>query len=226
MTSEKRITFVAATELKKNNDMKIFRLLGLIMIFALEGCDKHDILDTRTTYCKVLINGKEYKDAPTLREQLGRNGYPYSTRKERIFIRKNQGNIAYLQFLLANNDDQKCYYLFGGIPFPEEETFPLLNKEYSLHHNPEFDTTDIPVDKITKDYIQSSGNQAGIMFIQKHYEISNELINPLYPLSGTIIFTEYNSKNQKYKGTWHMKDGNKNDEIIGEFNSTVVHIDY
>ena len=196
------------------------------MIFALEGCDKHDILDTRTTYCKVLINGKEYKDAPTLREQLGRNGYPYSTRKERIFIRKNQGNIAYLQFLLANNDDQKCYYLFGGIPFPEEETFPLLNKEYSLHHNPEFDTTDIPVDKITKDYIQSSGNQAGIMFIQKHYEISNELINPLYPLSGTIIFTEYNSKNQKYKGTWHMKDGNKNDEIIGEFNSTVVHIDY
>lgn len=206
--------------------MKIFRLLGLIMIFALEGCDKHDILDTRTTYCKVLINGKEYKDAPTLREQLGRNGYPYSTRKERIFIRKNQGNIAYLQFLLANNDDQKCYYLFGGIPFPEEETFPLLNKEYSLHHNPEFDTTDIPVDKITKDYIQSSGNQAGIMFIQKHYEISNELINPLYPLSGTIIFTEYNSKNQKYKGTWHMKDGNKNDEIIGEFNSTVVHIDY
>ena len=206
--------------------MKIFRLLGLIMIFALEGCDKHDILDTRTTYCKVLINGKEYKDAQTLREQLGRNGYPYSTRKERIFIRKNQGNIAYLQFLLANNDDQKCYYLFGGIPFPEEETFPLLNKEYSLHHNPEFDTTDIPVDKITKDYIQSSGNQAGIMFIQKHYEISNELINPLYPLSGTIIFTEYNSKNQKYKGTWHMKDGNKNDEIIGEFNSTVVHIDY
>ena len=201
-------------------------LLGLIMIFALEGCDKHDILDTRTTYCKVLINGKEYKDAPTLREQLGKNGYPYSSTKERIFIRKDQGNIAYLQFLLTDNDDKKCYYLFGGIPFPEKETFPLLNKEYSLHHNPEFDTTDIPVDKITKDYIQSSGNQAGIMFIQKHYEISNELINPLYPLSGTIIFTEYNSKNQKYKGTWHMKDGNKNDEIIGEFNSTVVHIDY
>lgn len=201
-------------------------LLGLIIICALTGCEKHNILDTRTTYCKVLINGKEYKDAPTLREQLGKNGYPYSSTKERIFIRKDQGNIAYLQFLLTDNDDKKCYYLFGGIPFPEKETFPLLNKEYSLHHNPEFDTTDIPVDKITKDYIQSSGNQAGIMFIQKHYEISNELINPLYPLSGTIIFTEYNSKNQKYKGTWHMKDGNKNDEIIGEFNSTVVHIDY
>ena len=201
-------------------------LLGLIIICALTGCEKHNILDTRTTYCKVLINGKEYKDAPTLREQLGKNGYPYSSTKERIFIRKDQGNIAYLQFLLTDNDDKKCYYLFGGIPFPEKETFPLLNKEYSLHHNPEFDTTDIPVDKITKDYIQSSGNQAGIMFIQKHYEISNEIINPLYPLSGTIIFTEYNSKNQKYKGTWHMKDGNKNDEIIGEFNSTVVHIDY
>ena len=105
-------------------------LLGLIMIFALEGCDKHDILDIQTTYCTVFINGEEYKDAPTLREQLGRNGYPYSSTKERIFIRKDQGNIAYLQFLLADNDDKKCYYLFGGIPFPEGETFPLLNKEY------------------------------------------------------------------------------------------------
>ena len=112
--------------------MKTFRLLlGLIMICALAGCEKHDILDIRTTYCTVLINGEEYKDAPTLREQLGRNGYPNST-KERIFIRKNQGNIAYLQFLLADNDDKKCYYLFGGIPFSEGESFPLLNKEYYL----------------------------------------------------------------------------------------------
>ena len=81
-------------------------LLGLIMIYAFSGCEKHDIMNIRTTYCTVLINGKEYKDAPTLREQLRRNGYPNST-KERIFIRKNQGNIAYLQFLLADNDDKK-----------------------------------------------------------------------------------------------------------------------
>ena len=206
--------------------MKTLRLLlGLIMICALAGCEKHDILDTRTTYCTIFINGEEYKDAPTLREELGRNGYPNST-KERIFIRKNQGNIAYLQFLLADNDDKKCYYLFGGIPFPEGETFPLLNKEYPLRYHPELDITSIPVDRITKDYIQSFGNQAGIMFVQKHYEMSHELINPLYPLSGTIIFTEHNSKNQKYKGTLHMKNGNTNDEIIGEFNSTVVHIEY
>ena len=65
-------------------------LLGLIIICALTGCEKHNILDTRTTYCKVLINGKEYKDAPTLREQLGKNGYPYSSTKERIFIRKEK----------------------------------------------------------------------------------------------------------------------------------------
>ena len=130
--------------------MKTFRLLlGLIMTFSLVGCKKHDILDARTTYCKVLINGEEYKDAPTLREQLGRNGYPNST-KERIFIRKDQSNIAYLQFLLADNDDKKCYYLFGGIPFPEGESFPLLNKEYSLCYHPEFDMTSIPVDRITK----------------------------------------------------------------------------
>ena len=206
--------------------MKLIRLLlGLIIISALVGCEKHDIMDARTTYCKVLINGEEYKDAPTLREQLGRHGYPNST-KERIFIYRNQENIAYLQFLLTDNNDKKCYYLFGGIPFPEGETFPLLNKEYSLRYHPEFDMTSIPVDRITKDYIQSSGNQAGIMFIQKHYEMSNELIDPLYPLSGTIIFTEYNPKNKKYKGTWQMKNGDENYEIVGEFNSTVVYNEY
>lgn len=205
---------------------KLFRLLlGLIMTSVLAGCEKHDIMDIQTTYCKVIINGEEYKDAPTLREELGRHGYPKST-KERIFIYPNQENIAYLQFLLTDRNDKMCYYLFGGIPFPEGETFPLLNKEYSLRYHPEFDMTSIPAGRITKDYIQSSGNQAGIMFVQKHYEMSNELINPLYPLSGTIVFTEYNPKNKKYKGTWHMKNGNENYEITGEFNSTVAYNEY
>ena len=53
----------------------------------------------------------------------------------------------------------------------------------------------------------------------------NELIAPLYPLSGTIIFTEYNPKNEKFKGTWHMKsidkDGDENYEIVGKFNSCI-----
>ena len=195
------------------------------MTSVLAGCEKHYILDIQTTYCKVIINGEEYKDAPTLREELGRHGYPKST-KERIFIYPNQENIAYLQFLLTDRNDKMCYYLFGGIPFPEGETFPLLNKEYSLRYHPEFDMTSIPAGRITKDYIQSSGNQAGIMFVQKHYEMSNELINPLYPLSGTIVFTEYNPKNKKYKGTWHMKNGNENYEITGEFNSTVAYNEY
>lgn len=205
--------------------MKLIRLLlGVIIISALAGCEKHDIMDARTTYCKVLINGEEYKDAPTLREQLGRYGYPNST-KERIFIYRNQENIAYLQFLLTDNNDKKCYYLFGGIPFPEGETFPILNKEYSLRYHPEFDMTSIPVDRITKDYIESFDNQDGIMFIKKHYELSNEFANSLCPLSGTIIFTEYNPKNKKYKGTWQMKsidkDGDENYEIVGEFNSCI-----
>ena len=204
---------------------KLFRLLlGLIMTSVLAGCEKHDIMDIQTTYCKVIINGEEYKDAPTLKE-FGRHGYPQST-KERIFIYPNQENIAYLQFLLTDRNDKMCYYLFGGIPFPEGETFPLLNKEYSLRYHPEFDMTSIPAGRITKDYIQSSGNQAGIMFVQKHYEMSNELINPLYPLSGTIVFTEYNPKNKKYKGTWHMKNGNENYEITGEFNSRVAYNEY
>ena len=187
--------------------MKTFGLLlGLIMICALSGCEKHDILDTRTTYCTVFINGEEYKDAPTLREQLGRNGYPNST-KERIFIRKNQGNIAYLQFLLADNEDKKCYYLFGGIPFPEGESFPLLNKEYSLRYHPEFDMTSIPIDRITKDYIQSSGNQAGIMFIQKHYELSNEFANALSPLSGAIVYRIQPKEQEIQRYLAHEKRG-------------------
>ena len=46
---------------------KLFRLLlGLIMTSVLAGCEKHDIMDIQTTYCKVIINGEEYKDAPTL----------------------------------------------------------------------------------------------------------------------------------------------------------------
>ena len=219
------LILIGLLKMKRLLTTKIFRLLlGLIMTSALVGCEKHDIMDARTTYCKVLINGEEYKDAPTLREQLGRRGYPNST-KERIFIYRNQENIAYLQFLLTDNNDKKCYYLFGGIPFPEGETFPLLNKEYSLRYHPEFDMTSIPVDRITKDYIQSFDNQDGIMFIKKHYKLSNEFANSLCPLSGTIIFTEYNPKNKKYKGTWHMKsidkDGDENYEIVGEFNSCI-----
>lgn len=205
--------------------MKTFRLLlGLIMTSVLAGCEKHDIMEIRTTFCKVLINGEEYKDAPTLREQLGTHGYPDPI-KERIFIYRNQENIAYLQFLLTDNNDNRCYYLFGGIPFPEGEDFPVLNKEYSLVHNPDFDMTEITAGRITKDYIHSSGNQNGIMFIQKHYEMSNELFDPLHPLSGSIVFTEYNPKNTKYKGTWHMrsmgKDGGEEFEITGEFNSSI-----
>ena len=219
------LILIGLLKMKRLLTTKIFRLLlGLIMTSAFVGCEKHDILDIRTTYCTVLINGEEYKDAPTLREQLGRHGYPNST-KERIFIYRNQENIAYLQFLLTDNNDKKCYYLFGGIPFPEGETFPLLNKEYSLRYHPEFDMTSIPVDRITKDYIQSFDNQDGIMFIKKHYKLSNEFANSLCPLSGTIIFTEYNPKNKKYKGTWHMKsidkDGDENYEIVGEFNSCI-----
>ena len=220
------LILIGLLKMKRLLTTKIFRLLlGLIMTSALAGCEKHDILDIRTTYCTVLINGEEYKDAPTLREQLGRRGYPNST-KERIFIYRNQENIAYLQFLLTDNNDKKCYYLFGGIPFPEGETFPLLNKEYSLRYHPEFDMTSIPVDRITKDYIQSFDNQDGIMFIKKHYKLSNEFANSLCPLSGTIIFTEYNPKNKKYKGTWQMKNGDENYEIVGEFNSTVVYNEY
>ena len=64
------------------------------------------------------------------------------------------------------------------------------------------------------------------MFIQKHYELSNEFANALSPLSGAIVFTEYNPKNKKHKGTWHMKNVDENYEITGEFNSTVVYNEY
>ena len=105
---------------------KIFCVLAL-MVVMLSSCEKNNILDIKTTYCTATINGEEYKDVTTVREELGRRGYPFAT-KERIFI-GTSNNLAYIQFQLSDANGKICYYLFGGIPFGKEENFPILNKE-------------------------------------------------------------------------------------------------
>ena len=108
---------------------KIVCVLAL-MVVMLSSCEKINILDIKTTYCTATINGEEYKDVTTVREELGRRGYPFAT-NGRIFI-GTSNNLAYIQFQLSDANGKICYYLFGGIPFGKEENFPILNKEYHI----------------------------------------------------------------------------------------------
>ena len=85
------------------------------LVFAFSSCEKINILDIKTTYCTATINGEEYKDVTTVREELGRRGYPFAT-NGRIFI-GTSNNLAYIQFQLSDANGKICYYLFGGIPF-------------------------------------------------------------------------------------------------------------
>ena len=89
---------------------KIVCVLAL-MVVMLSSCEKINILDIKTTYCTATINGEEYKDVTTVREELGRRGYPFAT-KGRIFIGTNN-NLAYIQFQLSDANGKICYYLFG-----------------------------------------------------------------------------------------------------------------
>lgn len=202
------------------------------LAFAVSSCEKNNILDIKTTYCTATINGKEYKDAPTVREELGRRGYPFATR-ERIFINKDK-NLAYIQFQLSDANGKMCYYLFGGIPFGKEENFPILNKEYQIYCHPNFDISDKPDEKIADDYIEfqvqetSSMYPSGILVLKKYSDIISSFYEFPLPLSGIIRFTEYSDANKKYIGNFELQSNDGIDgyhyEIKGEVKSRVGNI--
>ncbi len=210
-----------------------FRILCTLVFCALavSSCEKINILDIKTTYCTATINGQEYKDAPTVREELGRRGYPFATRG-RIFINKDK-NLAYIQFQLSDADGKMCYYLFGGIPFGKEENFPILNKEYQIYCHPSFDISDKLDERIADDYMEfqvqetSSMYPSGILVLKKYSDIISSFYEfPLpLPLQGTLKFTDYNETNQRYKGNFdvhslNVPSGSKYD-VKGELNTRV-----
>ncbi|MBE6226840.1 MAG: hypothetical protein E7121_07120 [Bacteroidales bacterium] len=170
------------------------------LVFAFSSCEKINILDISTMYCTATINGQEYKDAPTVKEELGRRGYPFAT-KERIFIGKNN-NLAYIQFQLSDDNGKMCYYLFGGIPFGKGENFPVLNKEYNIYCHPSFDISDRPDEKIADDYMEfqaketSSMYPSGILVLKRYFDITSSYYEMPSSLSGIMKFTEYNDANK------------------------------
>ena len=195
------------------------------LAFAVSSCEKNNILDIKTTYCTAIINGEEYKDAPTLREELGRREYPFAT-KERVYIGKNN-NLAYIQFQLSDANGKMCYYLFGGIPFGKEENFPILKKEYQIYCHPSFDISDKPAEKIADDYMEFQAKEtpsmypSGILVLKKNSDIISSSYEMLCPLSGTLIFTEYNKTNHKYSGSFTLQNmessGSLSYDVKGEF---------
>ncbi len=207
---------------------KIVCVLAL-MVVMLSSCEKINILDIKTTYCTATINGEEYKDVTTVREELGRRGYPFAT-NGRIFI-GTSNNLAYIQFQLSDANGKICYYLFGGIPFGKEENFPILNKEYQLYCHPSFDISDKPAEKIADDYLEfqaqetSSMYPSGILVLKKYSDIISSSYEMPCPLSGTLIFTEYNKKNHKYSGSFTLQNmessGSLSYDVKGELK---VHI--
>lgn len=208
---------------------KIFCVLAL-MVVMLSSCEKINILDIKTTYCTATINGEEYKDVTTVREELGRRGYPFAT-NARIFI-GTSNNLAYIQFQLSDANGKICYYLFGGIPFGKEENFPILNKEYHIYCHPCFDISDKPAEKIADNYMEfqaketSSMYPSGILVLKKYSDIISSSYEMPCPLSGIMKFTEYNDAKKKYSGNFVLQsndgiDGNHY-EIKGELKSTVV----
>ena len=207
---------------------KIVCVLAL-MVVMFSSCEKNNIQDIKTTYCTAIINGEEYKDAPTVREELGKKGYPFAT-KERIFIGKSN-NLAYIQFQLSDANGKMCYYLFGGIPFGKVENFPILKKEYQIYCHPSFDISDKPAEKIADDYMEfqakktSSLYPSGILVLKKNSDIISSSYEMPCPLSGTLIFTEYNKTNHKYSGSFTLQNmessGSLSYDVKGEFK---VHI--
>jgi len=200
------------------------------LAFAASSCEKNNILDIKTTYCTAIINGEEYKDAPTLREELGKKGYPFAT-KERIFIGKSN-NLAYIQFQLYDANGKMCYYLFGGIPFGKEENFPILKKEYHIYCHPSFNISDRPAEKIASDYMEfqaketSSMYTSGILVLKKYSDIISSSYEMPSPLSGTLIFTEYDKTSHKYSGCFTLQNmessGSLSYDVKGEFRVVVT----
>lgn len=197
------------------------RLLCIAFLFQtlLGSCQWHDILDSEFIFCEATKNGISYKDASTVRKSLGYERLPFA-RKKRFFI--GYDSVAYLQFRLTNiNIPDDCLYLFGGIVYPENEKFPLLNKEYIIKYNQEFETNKSAAYNFAEYlYEQRKNNKnslpIGIILLN---EENGEYTNSL---EGKLIFNSYNSKNHTYQGYFQLyredrEFGYRNYTIIGQF---------
>lgn len=222
------------------NNLKNTRKISTLFVISFclcltlfSSCKRHDILESKHFFCETMINGILYNDSPTLRELLGQIGYPFST-KERILV-NNKDAIAHLQFKLVNSNNKEDFcYLYGGIAFSKDEKFPLLNKEYTINYNHDFETDKLS-DLIEYDYLYNQRKKAlgtlpiGLILL-KYKDKNGEWMEHEISLKGKLIFKSYNSKNHKYKGSFRLhRDSYEGDErefkISGEFNVNIAQVD-
>jgi len=198
------------------------------------GCKQDDKLDSKHYFCESKINGISYNDFSTLRELSEEEvSYPFSA-NERITV-NNKKAIAHLQFKLGNeNNKEDSCQLYGGIAFPKGEKFPLLNKEYTINYNHDFETDKLS-DLIEYDYLYNQRKKAlgtlpiGLILL-KYKDKNGEWMEHEISLKGKLIFKSYNSKNHKYKGSFRLhRDSYEGDErefkISGEFNVNIAQVD-
>ncbi|MDC2222803.1 hypothetical protein [Bacteroides thetaiotaomicron] len=200
--------------------------ISITLLLLLGSCKRHEILNQEFIFCEATINDVQYKDASTFGELLGYQTLPFAT-KERFFIERD--TIAYLQFKLVNgNDPNDFYYLFGGITYPENEKFPLLNKEYVIKYSQEFETDKSAAIEFEHYlYEQRRNNPSSlpfgvIMLEENKYWAMNDYIS----LKGSVTFESYNAKNNKYQGYFQLYKeadelGIKDYVIIGQFDVLV-----
>lgn len=201
--------------------------ISIILLLLLGSCKRHEILNQEFIFCESTINNVQYKDASTFEELLGYQALPFTT-KERFFI--GYDTIAYLQFKLVNiNDPNDFYYLFGGITYPKNEEFPLLNKEYIIKYNQDFETDKFVAFEFEHYLNEQRKNNPNILpfgtiLLEKNkgWGYKNDYIS----LKGKMTFESYNAKHHKYKGQFQLYKeadnlGLKDYAIIGQFDVVV-----
>jgi hypothetical protein len=200
--------------------------ISITLLLLLGSCKRYDILNQEFIFCEATINGAQYKDTSTFKELLGFQALPFGA-KQRFFIARD--TIAYLQFKLVNiNDPNDLYYLFGGIAYPENEKFPLLNKEYVIKYNQEFETDKSAAMEFEHYLYEQRRNNSsslpfGVIILEKSKLWT---MNDYISLKGGLTFESYNARNNKYQGHFQLYKeadelGIKDYIIIGQFDLSV-----
>lgn len=117
----------------------------------------------------------------------------------------------------------------GGITYPKNEEFPLLNKEYIIKYNQDFETDKfIAVELEHYLYEQRKNNPNilpfGVILLEKDKGLGDK--NDYISLNGNMIFESYNTKNNKYQGHFQLYKkaddlGFKDYAIMGQFDVVV-----
>lgn len=118
---------------------KCIRFVSILLFFATltVGCKKVDILSLKTNYGEAMVNGVKLYDYATVEEKLASSMAPRLMPLADLF--KN-GDIFYLQTTLRKEDESdpsNFWFILMGIP--ADDSFPVLNKEYSIVFNENVD---------------------------------------------------------------------------------------